>query len=224
VGPCPARRLHFQEVLIHPYFLVLRKSLLVFAAILALAVAAAAQNHGVVVTVGGPSAPTCTGCAVSYNFFEGPTSGGEGTTPINATPIAPIVETPTAAAWSNGLETLTFAANTIPLAAILTTAGFTPATLNATTFLATASTATSLSFPLAANPGSVTAFGTVTWIGDNDVGATLDADLGSQRCYTAQAVEVVSTTLTLTSASSSETCFSFPQLVAAPGAVQGALH
>jgi hypothetical protein len=57
----------------------------------------------------------------------------------------------------------------------------------------------------------------------SDNGPTLNAYLGTTRCYVIQAQEVTSG-LTLSSANSNELCFSFPAPPAAPGTVTGAIH
>jgi hypothetical protein len=57
----------------------------------------------------------------------------------------------------------------------------------------------------------------------SDNGQSMNAYLGTTRCYVVQAQEVISG-LTLSSASSSEVCFSFPTPPAAPGAPSGEIH
>ena len=72
------------------------------------------------------------------------------------------------------------------------------------------------STPLNSSPITVLTF--------TDDGSTMNAYLGTTRCYVVQFQEVVGGTLTLTSPNSNEVCLQFPPAPSAPGTATGQMH
>ena len=74
--------------------------------------------------------------------------------------------TPSATTWAAGVVTMTVAAVADPVGSTypITVVGFTPAGYNGS-YTGTIASSTSITFPLAANPGAVTVEGTVSYTG-----------------------------------------------------------
>lgn len=101
------------------------------------------------------------------------------------------------------------------------------ASTSAATCLSTSTPACTGSYLIFEGPASgqesTTPLTTVSGLTYTDNGATMNAYLGSTRCYQVAFQEAVGT-LTLVSANSNEACFSFPTIPSAPGAPTVTAH